>query len=257
MLAKFKFAEVPEQFRRYGQHLLNFAVPGECCLCRTEVDAYRLDCVVCQECQKEWLSNENNCANCSARQRQPVPSYQKDCGWCRHLNLSFDSVTSLANYEGELARVLVEAKSGRGKSVAWDLGFLLADAVAARFADVAPWVVPVPMHWRRRMFRGTNQAKTLANSVCQRNRWKIFTGVRCIRSLAKQSDLSFNSRKKNVRGAFAIGGTVPPDVPVLLIDDIMTTGSILSELGKLLRKSGVKSVHVAVVARSTPIHLNA
>lgn len=237
-----------------GRSLVGLLLPGCCCLCSDEVATYRNPDVLCPACEGE-LAEAKKCVRCSAvlSHEKALPS--EDCPACHHLKLPFDEVTSIGNYEGLLRESVLSAKSNRGTATAWDLGQLLTSHPSAN-PTVKPWIVPVPMHWTRRIRRGTDTAAILAKSFARKTGWSYRKLVTCCRPLAKQSELPITARKKNVRNAFEVKGTIPTDRPIVLVDDIMTTGATLIELTRILRKAGASEIRVAVAARSTPQYLN-
>lgn len=240
-----------------GQQLTDLILPGTCCLCDGEVPQYRQMRVICEPCTAKLAAAGEKCRRCSAA----VPVGHRDrlpnCPWCQHLRLPFDSVTAVANYEEILKKAVLQAKTRTGAAAAWDLGQLLAAELRHELAETRPpIVVPVPMHWLRRLRRGMSTTRVLAESIRRATGWPVARLVRCRRALQKQSELSSTARKQNVRNAFQVKGFVPSDVPLVLVDDIMTTGATLAELARVLRKAGADQVHVAVVARSAPHHLD-
>ena len=237
-----------------GRSLAGLLLPGCCCLCSDEVVTYRNPDVLCPRCERE-RAEAKKCVRCSAVLSHEKALPAEDCPACHHLKLPFDEVTSVGNYEGLLREAVLSAKSNRGTSAAWDLGQLLTSHPDVH-STLQPWIVPVPMHWTRRIRRGTDTAAILAKSFARKSGWPFRKLVACHRSLAKQSELPITARKKNVRNAFAVKGPVPADRPIVLVDDIMTTGATLFELARILRKAGASEIRVAVVARSTPQYLN-
>jgi ComF family protein len=128
-------------------------------------------------------------------------------------------------------------------------------AGAALRATGAEVVVPVPLHWWRRLRRGYNQSEALARILAARlglpcrPRW-----LRRTRPTPWQTDQTSPAlRRENVRGAFgarpsrALGGKT-----ILLVDDVMTTGSTASEAARALKAAGAGPVIAAVLAR-TPL----
>lgn len=235
--------------RRLSRDAVDLVLPGTCCLCHAEVSDYRNPDVACRDCQDEH-AKWKKCVRCSAVLRHENALPREDCPWCHHLQLPFESITSVGNYEGPLGDAVLNAKTNRGVSTAWDLGQLLSNSLTNHWTT-APIVIDVPMHWTRRIRRGMSSAAILAQSLAARRGWKHRQLLTCRRRLAKQSELSFTARKKNVHGAFRVREQIPRDQPILLVDDVMTTGSTLTEIGRSLRKAGATAIHVAVVARST------
>lgn len=245
---------ISSTIRHVGRSLAGLLLPGCCCLCLDEVVDYRNPDVLCPKC-KQAGAQAKKCVRCSAVLSHENALPLDDCPACHHLKLPFAEVTSIGNYEGLLRDAVLSAKSSRGTSSAWDLGQLLTCGLE-HDVDIQPWIVPVPMHWTRRIRRGTDTAAILATSFARKAGWPYRKLVACQRPLAKQSELPITARKKNVRNAFAVRGLVPPDRPIVLVDDIMTTGATLVELARVLRKAGAAEIRVAVAARSTPQYLN-
>ena len=248
----------PNSFSRtvqsVGRSLAGLLLPGNCCLCADEVVEYRTPNVLCPQCERECRTAKK-CFRCSAVLSHENALPREDCPACHHLKLPFEEVTSVGNYDGLLREAVLSAKSNRGTAAAWDLGQLLTSSLEGHSAT-EPWIVPVPMHWPRRLRRGTDTASILAKSFAAKTGWAYHRLVVCQRRLAKQSELPITARKKNVRNAFVVQGPVTPDRPLVLVDDIMTTGATLIELARILRTAGAAEIRVAVVARSTPQYLN-
>jgi len=112
-------------------------------------------------------------------------------------------------------------------------------------------VLAMPTHWMRRWHRGGNSAETLAAVVASQLRLPLAQRVlRLRRPTEKQGMLSPQERFRNVQHAYAIVRSQPiQGASILLVDDVLTTGATASEVARLLRRAGARSVHVAVVAR--------
>jgi predicted amidophosphoribosyltransferase len=107
------------------------------------------------------------------------------------------------------------------------------------------------MHWRRRVRRGVNGAELLAERVACRLRVPLANRLlRRRRHTLPQSSLPRSERLENVRDAFVKRLAYHLEAAhVLLIDDILTTGSTCSEAARALKRGGAAQVTVAVVAR--------
>ena len=110
-------------------------------------------------------------------------------------------------------------------------------------------VLPVPLHWRRRWFRGFNQAHEIAKPVAKKLGVPILGNVRRKRSTAFQSGLSASERANNLRAAFAVRGKLSCE-HVLIVDDVITTGTTVRQLARVVKKAGVNSVSALAIARS-------
>jgi ComF family protein len=135
------------------------------------------------------------------------------------------------------------------------LGQLLAHALAEPVATWQPdLLVPVPLHPRRLRERGFNQAILLGTFLSRA--WRIplaRTALARIRWTVPQIELDHRERAANVRGAFAVSH--PEMVAgrrILLLDDVLTTGSTVAECARMLRKAKAAEVFVVAVARALP-----
>ena len=127
-------------------------------------------------------------------------------------------------------------------------------AANARALDGTPVLVPVPLHWSRRWARGYNQAETLARGLAGQCGLpiepKLLTRARRTRSNAS---LDHSDRMSNVQGAFVLRGDVRGR-RILLIDDVLTTGSTVSQCAGALRAGGAAWVGVLTYARAGSVY---
>jgi len=168
------------------------------------------------------------------------------CSRCRSGLTGYDSAYSFGYYEGVLKDLIHLFKYTRIEPLAQPLGDLLLRAVPLdqRF-DL---VVPVPLHWRRRLWRGFNQAELLARP--HRLGVTVSDALRRSRNTETQASLSPSERRSNVAGAFVLRH---PDAVrgqrILLIDDVLTTGATVGAAATVLRHGGARYVAVLTLAR--------
>lgn len=104
-------------------------------------------------------------------------------------------------------------------------------------------VVPIPLHVKRKKWRGFNQAEIIAEDLAQK--FKVRLGNQLVRNreTKTQVGLSKDERKKNINGAFSLISTVGiKSKNILLVDDVYTTGATMSEACKVLKKAGANEV---------------
>jgi ComF family protein len=121
--------------------------------------------------------------------------------------------------------------------------------IASLHCDV---VVPVPMHWTRRLWRGVNNPEVVSQrlAIALRLPYAPHLLVRS-RSTEPQAFLSPDQRRKNVHDAFrAVKHRDLQGARVLLVDDILTTGATASEAARVLKRAGAVFVGVVVIARA-------
>lgn len=110
-------------------------------------------------------------------------------------------------------------------------------------------VLPVPLHWRRRAFRGFNQAEEIGRPVAQQLGLPLIHDVIRRKATSFQSGLSSRARASNLRGAFIMRGAAGCE-HVLIVDDVITTGTTLRQVAAVLRTAGVERISALAVARA-------
>ena len=167
---------------------------------------------------------------------------------CRGGFRGFDTAACFGSYEGLLREWIHLYKYGRIKTMARPLGELLARAVPRDEQFDA--IVPVPLHWRRQWQRGFNQSELLARGLSHRLGIPVVKALRRVRATEAQAGLSNTGRRRNVTAAFrARRGRSLAGRRILLIDDVMTTGSTGAACAIALKRAGAARVALVTVAR--------
>ena len=209
---------------------------------------------VCRECLKapEPLSAEFFCVCCRTPFQNAFPlDAEGRCALCRYGLRGFDAAYCFGAYEGVLRELIHLYKYGRIKTLAGPLGALLAAAVPRdeRFDAVTP----VPLHWRRQWQRGFNQAELLARTIARRCGIPVIHALKRVRPTVAQAGLSNTGRRQNVAAAFrprrAPWARAVEGKRILLIDDVMTTGSTATSCALALKGAGAAKVALLTVAR--------
>jgi ComF family protein len=176
------------------------------------------------------------------------------CTRCRDRGFAFDRALRLGHYEGLLSDLVLRFKDERSEALAASLGILLAETLATELrAASVDVVIPVPHHQRwTNWLRHYNPCEVLAQQLACALRVPCRpTWLRQVRPTAKQRGLSASARRENVRDAFATRhGAAIKGRKVLLVDDVMTTGSTAHEAARPLRAAGAAGIVVAVLARA-------
>jgi ComF family protein len=244
--------------RRAWQAGLNVALPRRCLLCYVDLDEApdsHGETPWCAACEAA-LAREDKpyCLRCG----MPAPLGERaDCAHCAGRRWNFHGVCRLGEYARLLREAVLRAKKATGDPISAALGKRLAKDVDVRLhagdmGERIDLVAAVPAHWGRRLWRGTNEAAILAQSLAWKLKLPLANDLLVLRRrIAKQSDLPIAQRRRNVRGAFRLSvGYNIRDARVLLVDDVMTTGATVNEISRVLRQAGAEQVLVAVVARA-------
>jgi ComF family protein len=168
---------------------------------------------------------------------------------CRLGLTAFDAAFAYGEYEGPLRKLIHEFKYSGVTPLAGKLGPLLSGALPREQKfDV---IVPMPLHWRKRLERGFNQSELLAKFLSERTGIPVAVGLRRRKSTAPQAGLTRAQRRTNVAGAFEVDQRDRIDGRhVLLIDDVLTTGATASACAAVLKRAGARRVTVLTLARA-------
>lgn len=233
---------------------LTFAYPDVCALCHADLsqdDGCRSQSAFCPSCRQALLPPEAGlCLRCGAS-IGPYLNAMDGCSNCRRRRLPFRSVIRLGLYQDRLRQACIRCKEGGSEYLAASLGELLYQREGERLRQChADVVVPVPHHWLKRLFHAHNPPETLGGVLSRRLKADFDASIlRKSRRTPDQSSLSSEQRRANLRNAFRVRGTADlSGASVLLVDDILTTGTTANEASKTLRRAGAKQVTVAVVA---------
>ena len=196
------------------------------------------------------------CEACGEGLAQTNP-WQKTtlCGTCQDELPPYQKAVAYGAYNGELRDLIHLLKYDQVHPAASVLGHMLASAIAKLELSGDVLVVPVPLHASKRRQRGFNQAELIAHSalkVVGHQRFQLVTNVlERVRPTAAQIGLTRNQRQENIRGAFKVAHlSKVSGRELLLVDDVMTTGTTAAECARVLRRARAEKVWVATVART-------
>lgn len=229
--------------------VVELCYPASCDQCGVSLAEGRL-CRACSSLFRDQAASPV-CWRCAATSG-PFTGTPDGCDLCSKESFAFERVVRLGPYRDALAEACIRLKRPSGFRLGSTLVELLCDL---RRADLSAFdvdmVIGVPLHWSRRMTRGYDQAAHLAESFARRlgkplERRRLYRR----RPTRKQALLPFTARKENVRNAFAARPSPRlKGATVLLVDDILTSGSTCHQAARALKSAGARRVFVAVLAR--------
>ena len=207
---------------------------------------------------------ESPCAFCQRSTSDTICEYCYQKLSCHQLSKSDRfklhqdlAVFAWGKYDGQLKRAIALMKYNNQPEIGDLLGNLLGqawldrDVIKSNRTRLKVTVIPIPLHNRKQKERGFNQAAIIAKSFCQVTGYGLNSqGLIRIRQTKAMFDArSLAEREKNMQGAFRIGDKLPQH-PVLLVDDIYTTGTTIKESVRVLRENKIKVIGVAVAAKA-------
>src|SRR5437588_5926106 len=224
--------------------------PASCTICAASVETGEY---LCSECENQVSRIVPPfCAKCSEPFDGAITS-EFACANCAHRKIHFEAAVAAYRARGIVRHVMLNFKYGRQMHLRhlvarWLVAALDDERIRERRFDA---IVPVPLHPARQRERGFNQAALLADWISSHLSVQSRPVLERIHFTTTQTAFDRTERIQNLRGAFRLRKKA--DVRkwrVLLIDDVLTTGSTLSECARTLKQAGAQSVYAATAARA-------
>ena len=231
--------------------LLDCIFPPLCQVCRSFIPNAD-DVHVCPSCREKMpLIVAPLCSRCGI----PFAGVGDDhiCGACIRDRPHFDAARAAFVYEGPCRDMIHAFKYHNKTHLRRPLGLLTAGGLSEFITSVsADLIMPVPLHRTRLRSRGFNQAILLGEIFSRHTRIPLVRdNLRRIRWTEPQVNLAAAERRTNVTGAFSIReSSTLEGRSILLVDDVLTTGSTVDECAKVLKSAGASRVLVVTVARA-------
>ncbi len=229
-------------------NLFDLLFPSRCPLCG-KIHSIKGEKGICKVCYRKLpVVMEPCCKHCG----KPIADVKAEyCYDCEERDSSLSEGTALFVYTDQIKKAMAAFKYG-GCQV--DGAVYGGELLKHRGTKLAGWeidsIIPVPLHRRRRWFRGYNQAEVIAEVIGEGLNIPLLTD--CLerkRYTRPQNGLDNKKRMQNVQGAFKIHKGFKREQLVgrniLLVDDIYTTGATLEACAKLLCRQGVRNVYFA------------
>lgn len=210
---------------------------------------------ICSDCKRDIpLNDGRNCFTCARPFEGVTPDETGTyCGECRINPPPFER-TVYSLYYNDTVRDLIHHFKFKGRD---NIAKTFAGVMSAKLykeMDISKidLIIPLPLHVWRLYGRGYNQSYLLAREIGSAFSKEVITDVLVkTKNTRPQSSLSGRERRNNLKNAFAVRGKEKvAGKNILLVDDIMTTGTTLTEASKVLKKAKVKSVACAVAVRA-------
>jgi competence protein ComFC len=224
--------------------------PPVCAICGKSIRAGKY---LCDQCEAKAVRiSAPFCEKCS----EPFDGSIKGaftCANCAHRTIYFEAAVAAYRGRGIVRQIVHEFKYGRQIHLRhlvarWLHAALDDERLCGLRFDV---IVPVPLHPARQRERGFNQAGLLAELLSVQISIRVKPLLERTRYTTTQTALDRSERMENLHDAFRLRKNADVrGLRVLLVDDVLTTGSTLNECARVLKRAGAFSVHAATAARA-------
>ena len=238
-----------ESVRILWPEFKSLILPAACLHCERPMAA--ADEAFCGGCTAAWSADSAPaCPRCGSTVGQYALT-EGGCTTCFGEYFHFESVLRLGPYRDDLRTAVLRMKQARQEPFAHRFAVWWAARMKVRLSSPSfDWVVPVPLHWRRRWSRGFNQCEFLARAIAGELKIPCTKSLKRIRRGDDQKTLSGTERRRNLRDAYAAASAGDlKNRCLLLVDDVSTSGATANACARALRKAGAREVHVAIVAK--------
>ena len=216
---------------------LNWLFPQKCLIC-SDVPKHNHPC--CRQCYLALPFYSSACHQCG----QPLLASSDFCGRCINNSPHYDACFCPFEYKDAIKGLIQNFKYNEKPELATNLAALLEFELFENNISLPDLIIPVPLHISRLRSRGYNQSSLIAKKVSKNLNIPISDNfISRHRNTDAQAGLSFKKRQKNLKNSFRIKNNFPAK-SVALIDDVVTSGTTVNEISKILKKNGVDYIQV-------------
>ena len=236
--------QLPSAASRLFRSVLDFALPPRCGGCGVIVDEIDSFCPECWR-QLEFLGH-GGCLRCGL----PLKATEAEtCARCLAKPPRLDRIRSAVAYDEISRSIAIRLKYGRKVALARTMSRYMHPLVGDLPGETI--MVPVPLHRRRLWSRGFNQSATVARQLSRRTGIPVAVdALERVRPTPPLKGLNIRQRRRTVAGAFRVNPKAElRGRTVVLVDDVLTTGSTANACARVLKRAGAARVELVSWAR--------
>lgn len=229
-----------------------FLLAGKrCSICGAVIEQARAEGILCHDCSRKLKARKGGFCGMCARIYALENSSVHLCFDCRNISRPWHGISFFSVYRGLLKEIILKYKFRGDLGLGNVLADLLFDAASSHPLESLDFIIPVPLHPKRLRQRGFNQSLELSRILGQKTDLRVLKDTLVKTShTPPQSSLERRQRLKSLKKVFEVSSDQLKDKRVLLVDDIMTTGSTLDGCARALIRAGVLEVKIVFLARA-------
>ncbi len=225
-----------------------YRLQSRCLLCECAMRKPSTIFGLCENCLSAMPEKGYCCQRCGL----PTAADIDECGECLQNTPYYQQIVFCTPYNHDIQKLIIQLKQLHDMACCRLLADYMADSYCRQIPalPVLHALLPVPMHKRRLLQRGNNHSQLLAQKLAKRLSVPLYKHwLVKVRNTPAQRRLTAKQRRTNLRNAFMVKADVQGK-NIAIVDDVMTTGSTVNEIAKVLKKAGANAVYVLVIARA-------
>jgi len=237
-----------DSIRQVYRRILPSITPETFCALCSEVCGNSNQNLICNQCLSDLPVITTPCLVCSAT--LSIKDTTNVCGSCLQTKPFYQESIIPLEYVFPTTTLIKQLKYKEKLFFSEILSQILLNKIKRENRPLPELIIPVPLHPFRLMNRGFNQSALIAKTISKELNIPIdLKSCRRIRNTLQQTGFNKSQRKKNIRNAFSIRKNFNAN-HVAIIDDVVTTGSTVNELAKVLQRAGVETIEIWACART-------
>lgn len=237
---------------QYGRNICDAIYPPFCVLCDKPLkNSHNWFCRECYEALQDNYDGRHACPRCAMNKQKSICTC--DNSW----EYSFERIFSFFDFDEIVLKIIHQIKYRDKSRLAYFLGKEFAFLIPHTLYDSGDIIIPVPLHFWRKLNRGFNQAEYFAQGIYHsRQNSQLYyykNMLKRVKNTKTQTKLVKEQRQKNLANAFRVNPNYQEIIKgkrVILIDDVVTTGATTDSCTSTLLAAGATSVSIISLARA-------